>query len=245
MIADRNQGKKPFIFDHVFESSLDKDLTSPTQLKSFLNKLMGSLVAVFGHSQLMGVELKAVPNSWKRTVEILKTKYLKVTIDEAVADFLRIMEDDPDWMTRTPDEQIRAENLDEWKAAAGELVAYAPQYLMDDLVERFDSENNSDEEEDPLVETTIERQAKAVEHGEPTNSEEISKWRKCFDGFLSLFSKKQSTPKLTNMEDTEDTASLLQDQESPDTLQKQDEARKVVGLILTFFSSDNEILWFR
>ena len=47
-IAKKSKNKKPFIFDHVIQTSLSKN----ADLKSMLDNLMTILVAVFGHSEL-------------------------------------------------------------------------------------------------------------------------------------------------------------------------------------------------
>ena len=76
---------------------------------------------------------------------------------------------------------------------------------------------------------------------------EASKAKKCFEalnsGFPSLFSKKRPT------EESESTDMIMEDiRENPPpdvSKEEEEEARKVVKRILTFFSSGNEIFWFR
>ena len=65
-IAKKSKGRKPFIFDRVFQTSLD--LTTQANLKSVLDDLMSNLVAVFGHRKLMDVQLRSVPKAWRKTV---------------------------------------------------------------------------------------------------------------------------------------------------------------------------------
>ena len=256
MIAKRSNSKKPFIFHRVYESTLVNDLTSPDKLKSLLDNLMSNLVAVFGHADLMGVELKAVPKSWRKTVETWKEKYLKVSLENAVADFLSLMKTDPDWMSRAPDEQI-TENLDGWKTAAEELVNYAKEekYSVEeerptaDSIEDEDEEDeNQPEDSDDQVTEVTETKADSSGVGEKSQrirekqiiSGEASKARKCFNGFLNLFSKTRPTEESesTDMED-------IQGNPHPNETEEEAEARKLVRRILTFFSSGNEILWFR
>ena len=183
MIARKSKNKNPFLFDRVFMTSLGQE---DAYLKFTLGDLMNNLVAVFGHSELMDVKLKAVPKRWRRIINIWKSRRQQIRIEEAVSEYQQITKADTEWINKAPAEEI-TDDMEEWKIVAEELVKSAKE------------ESSSDEEEDPT---------KATDRDIPLET---------------LFSE--------NMDELEAS--------------KETEDWKHVEEMFTFFSSHNEIFWFR
>ena len=237
--SKRSEIKKPFIFNHVFQISLERSHSvSNANLKDLLDELMSNLVAVFGHSSLMNVKLKAVPKSWRKMVNHWKSYLQQVTIAEAVADYKRIIERDRLWMNRAQEEEI-PEDLDEWKTAADQLVTFG----MEKESLRDQDQESPTEDSDLISPAPLPvAVTRPVETKETDATEEVSNARKCIEGFLSCFSKRAPAGEKDHKE-SHPLQPLAQKSDQP--AKEKDEDRRQVEGMLTFFSSDNEILWFR
>ena len=269
-IAKKSKGRKPFIFDRVFQTSLD--LTTQANLKSVLDDLMSNLVAVFGHRKLMDVQLRSVPKAWRKTVNFWKSNHQQITIEAAAAEYRAIIEKDQQWMGRAPEEQV-IEDLEDWRIVAEKLINHPKESFSenDDAIDpdsdlasesSSDDESSLEEEEEegsgPILQASlIAEHSGTVEPQRPDvvekiGSGEVSKASKCMEGFLNCFLKR--APQDTTGQDfvevrDEQPLQTFTDEgaDEPSDLEKAEAGKDVdvVKGILTFFSSDNEILWFR
>ena len=148
-MAKKSRDKKPFIFDRVIQTSLIKSDTSKTaNIKSVLDNLMNNLVAVFGHPELMDVQLMAVPKSWRKTIDHWRLNRQKITIDEAVLDFQKITTENQYWMSKADNVEVEVE-LDEWKIVAETLVTSSKENIFQNNIQNHTSNQDSVSERSP------------------------------------------------------------------------------------------------
>ena len=244
-IAKRNKNKNPLIFDRVFEAFLSQ---GDAKLETFLDDLMSNLVAVFGHCDLMDVKLRAVPKSWRKTIDSWKSTQQLISIENAVLDYQRIIEEEV------------TDEMGKWKIAAAEKLvksaeeeerssSSARQNQCESITHVESSTDGANGQDSDLTE-----EIHGIEHrtlletfrrnfGLRAGHLGALRTGKRFDEFLSC-SCKRSSEEEEDLTDTkeEDIPHL----ETFDLgAQVKSEDRKEVEGILTLFSSNNEILWFR
>ena len=217
-IAKKSNNKKPFIFDHVIQTSLSKN----ADLKSMLDNLMTHLVAVFGHSELMDVQLKAVPKSWRKTIDHWRLTQQKITIDEAVSDFQKMITENQYWMGKADSVEV-SDELDEWKNVAEKLKEKEKSSTLEiSQAPKQEGPDEASEANDGL--TTADRRGV----------------------FRIIDPIKRNLCWSAKGLSGDDTLTKLSDIPL-EPVQNEDisEKKKNVESMFTFFSSGNEILWFR
>ena len=256
-IAKKSENRTPFIFDRIFRTSLD--LNTQDMLKPVLDDIMSNLVAVFGHSDLMDVKLRPVPKSWRKTMDFWKENHQQVSLEVAAAEYQTLMEKDQYWMGGAREEEI-TEDLEDWKSAVTRLIEQERSFVPE-VEDSTDSEpevdSSSDNEsfaEDELNQDSVEEpmlsdqsMVRAVAEAEnievPNNSN-------CLENLFNFFCKRKPHETKDSIEDEEEelpeTISPAEITTHPSSSQVQEHgSMEAVRGILTFFSSDNEVLWFR
>ena len=235
-IAKKSRNKKPFIFHRVIQTSLIKsDLSKNADLKSILDKLMDNLFAVFGHSDLMDVQLMAVPKSWRTTIDHWRSTRQKITIDEAVLDFQKRITEDQFWVSKAGNVEVSAE-LDKWKNVAQKLVTSTKENGYQNYIQNHTSNSGRA--------SALETYLASVQEGpdetfEPNSAEKLGVLgiKNSIQGYLCWTSKR-----LTGDDDIIELSDIHQG--SFKNEDKRENVKTVVGMF-SFFSSGNEILWFR
>ena len=239
VIANKSENKKPFIVDQVFQTSLDPHV----DLQYLLDDLINNLVAVFGHPALMDVKLRTVPKSWRKTVDFWKENHRQVNVEQAVVEYQQLIERDQYWLDQHkdqgPDDQDETTLSEDWKTAAYKLMKsikaeaeaerWAPFINMELSSEGVSTMKSTPESEAPQV----------VQRG--TLNAQSDSERPTFRPGAPATVKQESGK--------ESHRGIRQESKKPKNRPKEargeSEEKKIVEGILTFFSSDNEVLWFR
>ena len=218
-IAKKSKSKNPFIFDRVIQTSLNK-----SDLKPILDDLIVNLVAVFGHSDLMDVQKRAVPKSWKKTIDRWRSTRQKITIDEAVSEFQKMITENRYWMSKADNLEV-SDELDTWRNVVETLVKHS-------------KENSSTLELSPAPKQEGSDEAFAAKDGVPSTDRcGVSRIMNPIKRNLCWSSKRLGG--VDNLTKPSDIS--LESVQSEDTSEK----KKNVEAMFSFFSSVNEILWFR
>ena len=218
-IAKKSKNKNPFIFDRVIQTSLNK-----SDLKPILDDLIVNLVAVFGHSDLMDIQKRAVPKSWRKTIDRWRSTRQKITIDEAVSEFQKMITENRYWMSKADNFEV-SDELDMWRNVAERLVKHS-------------IENSSTLELSPAPKQEGPDEAFEAKDGVPSTDRcGVSRIMNPIKRNLCWSSKRLGG--VDNLTKPSDIS--LESVQSEDTSEK----KKNVEAMFSFFSSGNEILWFR
>ena len=218
-IAKKSKNKNPFIFDRVIQTSLNK-----SDLKPILDDLIVNLVAVFGHSDLMDIQKRAVPKSWRKTIDRWRSTRQKITIDEAVSEFQKMITENRYWMSKADNFEV-SDELDTWRNVAETLVKHS-------------MENSSSLELSPAPKQEGPEEAFEAKDGVPSTDRcGVSRIMNPIKRNLCWSSKRLGG--VDNLTKPSDIS--LESVQSEDTSEK----KKNVEAMFSFFSSGNEILWFR
>ena len=239
-IAKKSNNKKPFIFDRVVQTSLNKG-----DLKLILDDLMENLVAIFGHSELMDVQPMAVPKSWRKTIDVWRSTRQKITIDEAVLEFEKITTEHERWKSKAGNIEV-SDKLDQWKNVAEKLVTFSKKNRSQDVFNDNVQNNTPSLGAIPSQDSALEISSAPKQEGpakafEPNDGmtfvkkRGVSRIMKSIERYLCLSREGLSG---NNTEISEIPLELVENEDIS-------EKRKNVEGIFSFFSSGNEILWFR
>ena len=239
VIANKSENKKPFIVDQVFQTSLDPHV----DLQYLLDDLINNLVAVFGHPALMDVKLRTVPKSWRKTVDFWTENHRQVNVEQAVVEYQQLIERDQYWLDQHkdqgPDDQDETTLSEDWKVATYKLMK---SIKAETEAERWAPFKNLElsSEGAAIVQSTPESEAPQVVRREELNAQSDSE-RPTFRPGAPATVKQESGK--------ESHRGIRQESKKPKNRPKEargeSEEKKIVEGILTFFSSDNEVLWFR
>ena len=239
VIANKSENKKPFIFDQVFQTSLDPQV----DLQYLLDDLINNLVAVFGHPALMGVKLRTVPKSWRKTVNFWTENHQLVNVEQAVVEYQQLTERDQYWLDQHkdqgPDNQDETTLSEDWKTATYKLMK---SIKAETEAERWAPFMNMELSSEGVstMKSTPELEAPQVEQRGALNAQSDSE-RPTFRPGAPATVRQES--------EKESHRGIREEPKKPKNRQKEarrkSEEKKIVKGILTFFSSDNEVLWFR
>ena len=238
-IANKSENKKPFLFDRVFQTSLDPY----ADLQYLLDDLINNLVAVFGHPALMDVKLRTVPKSWRKTVDFWKENHRQVNVEQAVVEYQQLIERDQYWLDQhrdqDPDNQDENNLSEDWKTATYKLMK---SIKAETEAERWAPFKNLElsSEGAAIMKSTPESEAPQVVRREELNAQsdpEGPTFRPGAPATVKQESEKESHRGIR--EEPKKPKNRLKE------ARRESEEKKIVEGILTFFSSDNEVLWFR
>ena len=180
----------------------------------------------------------AVPKSWRKTIDVWRSTRQKITIDEAVLEFEKITTEHERWKSKAGNIEV-SDKLDQWKNVAEKLLTSSKKRSQDVIHDSVQNQTPSlgaiPSQDSGLGTSTDSKQEGPKDGMTSVKKPGVSRIMKSIEGY---FCWSQEGLSRKNTEFSEIPLELVEDEDLG-------EKRKSVEGIFSFFSSGNEILWFR